>query len=354
MSARLEFTPSDVARTRIGPPLGPFDETVSALGRLVRGRRTAGPRGWLTEIKPSLTRHSWALGSFLWLSPSVGFDFFTVTEPTGTMRESRDALLDADREAFTVETDYWAWVRNRARSLGLPVLDGGGLPVVPPGLRDGTPDSRRRLFDDIAQFHQTAVAPWWPMIGDHLVEQREGLARQLGSGGVEAVWQALGPEVQWTGTALELPNVGLVRTNLHHYRLEGRGVVVRPSFFAGEPSVSFPEDPTAPITLIVPRPGVDLTGPNRTPAGGRRAGSGRRGRSTELLGPTRTAVLAAVALRPHTTTDLGRTLGIAISGASYHATVLRQAGLVRSTRDGGRVLHTATELGCRLLGQLRG
>jgi DNA-binding transcriptional ArsR family regulator len=68
----------------------------------------------------------------------------------------------------------------------------------------------------------------------------------------------------------------------------------------------------------------------------------------DLLGQTRAAVLVALA-GGSTTGELARKLRISPAGASQHATVLRRAGLILSTRRGNSVLHTLTPLGSALL-----
>lgn len=77
---------------------------------------------------------------------------------------------------------------------------------------------------------------------------------------------------------------------------------------------------------------------------------GARDRVAALLGPTRTRVLIAIVRGPRSTSDLARGLGISLSSASQHASVLRTTGLVATVRDGRRVVHTASELGRALVG----
>ena len=72
-----------------------------------------------------------------------------------------------------------------------------------------------------------------------------------------------------------------------------------------------------------------------------------------LLGRTRAACLAALR-RPHTTSGLAHELGISVGTASKQATVLRDAGLLRSRRIGGAVVHTISALGTDLLADGRG
>jgi DNA-binding transcriptional ArsR family regulator len=53
-----------------------------------------------------------------------------------------------------------------------------------------------------------------------------------------------------------------------------------------------------------------------------------------------------------TTTELARRLRISPGGASQHATVLREAGLVTSRRQRNTVRHSITKLGLDLLNTL--
>ncbi|WP_053711698.1 ArsR/SmtB family transcription factor [Streptomyces sp. NRRL B-3648] len=66
------------------------------------------------------------------------------------------------------------------------------------------------------------------------------------------------------------------------------------------------------------------------------------------LGHTRAAVLASLR-HPATTTETADRVGISLSSASEHTTVLRKAGLIATTRTGTAVLHSLTPLGTALL-----
>ncbi|MFC7614088.1 ArsR/SmtB family transcription factor [Actinokineospora soli] len=69
-----------------------------------------------------------------------------------------------------------------------------------------------------------------------------------------------------------------------------------------------------------------------------------------LLGRTRARVLCAIADHPHVnTTELARAVGISAAGASQHASVLRDAGLVTTFRKQGSALHRISERGAVLL-----
>jgi DNA-binding transcriptional ArsR family regulator len=69
-----------------------------------------------------------------------------------------------------------------------------------------------------------------------------------------------------------------------------------------------------------------------------------------LLGRTRAAVLETVS-SPCTASELARQTGISLASASQHATVLREAGLLTTTRHRNAVMHTTTALGAALLGR---
>lgn len=55
-----------------------------------------------------------------------------------------------------------------------------------------------------------------------------------------------------------------------------------------------------------------------------------------------------------TTGELARRADISAASASQHATVLRQAGLVSTHRQGNTVRHTLSPLGAELLNSPRG
>jgi Helix-turn-helix domain len=67
-----------------------------------------------------------------------------------------------------------------------------------------------------------------------------------------------------------------------------------------------------------------------------------------LVGRNRAAVLGSIA-DGCTTTELAERVRISVAAASQHASVLRDAGLIVTRRQGGAVLHLLTPLGTELL-----
>lgn len=67
-----------------------------------------------------------------------------------------------------------------------------------------------------------------------------------------------------------------------------------------------------------------------------------------LLGRTRSAALEATT-EGCTTSELAQACDISLAAASQQASVLREAGLIQTRRNGRAVSHQISELGVRLL-----
>jgi DNA-binding transcriptional ArsR family regulator len=128
-------------------------------------------------------------------------------------------------------------------------------------------------------------------------------------------------------------------------QLRGSGIVLVPSLFVGPIPVLLLDlaDPSAAPTLIFPAA--------QDPDICRQLWNGIQPRDSALaalVGRTRAAALRKI-VGGCTTSELARGLGISASSASEHAAVLRDAGLVSTSRHGGAALHTLTSLGKELL-----
>jgi DNA-binding transcriptional ArsR family regulator len=97
-------------------------------------------------------------------------------------------------------------------------------------------------------------------------------------------------------------------------------------------------DPRLPPVLVYPVDPAPL--PDRDRPDQRALGA--------LVGNTRAAVLGAVG-DGCSTSDLARRVQVSPAAASQHASILREAGLIVSTRDRNQVVHTLTPLGVALL-----
>ncbi|WP_390624038.1 ArsR/SmtB family transcription factor [Fodinicola feengrottensis] len=69
-----------------------------------------------------------------------------------------------------------------------------------------------------------------------------------------------------------------------------------------------------------------------------------------LLGSTRALILRAIhSCRGATTGRLAKTIGVSAATVSEHVKIMRNSGLLTSTRHAQNVLHIVTPLGRRLL-----
>ncbi|WP_245718708.1 ArsR/SmtB family transcription factor [Micromonospora rhizosphaerae] len=226
----------------------------------------------------------------------------------------------------------------------LTVLAGENeLPSSASALARGEPEVLRHLTDSMVQYQTLAITPYWPRIQAAVEADRTRRARALLDGGVEGLLTSLRPAMRWDAGVLEVLDYPDTR-ELH---LDGRGLLLVPSFFCARTPVAL-LDPALPPVLVYP---VDrLGGLLREP--GRGAGPVPDGTNREalaaLLGRTRAAVLEATD-QGSTTGEVARRLQISAAAASQHTTVLRNAGLLVSQRDRNTVLHTLTPLGRAML-----
>jgi DNA-binding transcriptional ArsR family regulator len=208
------------------------------------------------------------------------------------------------------------------------------------GLAQGSRPSEAR--DALGRYADIAVHPYWGAIEPVMESARIRLVRLVGERGVEGALSALHPSIAWRPPVLEVEGPGVEAA---HHDLGGSGLVVVLSFFgrAGAPGRSGRGRATPQILVVPVTPGLSgFTGIWSV--------AGANGASLEaLLGRTRAAALQSVGIGPCTTTELARRCGISLSSASQHATVLRGAGLIRTERRRGAVLHDLTALGEQIL-----
>lgn len=217
-------------------------------------------------------------------------------------------------------------------------LLGSGPPALPARagvLSEDDPADLGRLADALRAYHRAAVEPYWPHIRARAEADRVVRGRALLDGGADELLATLPPMIRWRAPVLEADYP--VDRELF---LDGRGLLLQPSFFCRGTPVVY-RDPTLPPVLVYPVTQVDAPA-----AAGRGGGAGPSlGR---LVGRTRSAVLSAIE-HGTTTSELARRAGVSLASASQHASVLREAGLVVTLRHGNAVLHTLTPLGAALL-----
>jgi len=255
---------------------------------------------------------------------SMGVDLAMITGPAATIEQGVQALLAAPREHLLAEMEATNQVWK--------------LPAAAWPLAD--PEGRVQLAEAARAAHQALVEPYWTRIRTCLDADQIARTRTLAAGGPDRLLASLqGRWIRWRPPVLEV----LLPSDLD-VDLRGRGIALVPSMFVGQfPSLNYdPNDQTAAPCLILPtdeRIGRRRLWDNPRPDGPALAA---------LVGRNRAAVLRAIAYGC-STTELADRVGISPAAASQHASVLRDAGLIATRRQGSAVLHVLTPLGTELL-----
>jgi DNA-binding transcriptional ArsR family regulator len=326
MTWRIHFTAEDLARIQVSPTLGPLAETVLAVSLL---RCPMQPRSlfgqWREQVKGKLTAEMTPLTNLM-PPDGTGVDLCTLIGTAPTIEQGIAALMAMKRDHVLVEIEYAAKDHK--------------LPEAAWAIAEPDGPARQELAVATLAAHRALVEPYWTRIQACLHTEQVARRRALARLGPERLLASLqGQLVRWRSPVLEL--LMPCEIDVH---LDGRGLAIVPSIFVGAfPGLhTNPNDESAAPVLILPadeqvRQG-DLWNAPRP-----------RGKAlAALVGRNRAAVLRAVA-EGCTTTELADRAGISLAAASQHASVLREAGLVITRRQGSAVLHVLTPLGAELL-----
>jgi DNA-binding transcriptional ArsR family regulator len=315
---RIHFTPEDVGRVRLATHPDPMWETVFSLFRL----RYGGPPLIFGRWRRLAARacHRADLDTLMPLTPGGYYpDFLTPSEGALGLDAGLDALLRTPRSRLR-------------RDLGLLARQGSRLPSWTAELADGDPEALGRLAAALRSHHAAVVGPIWPDVRAHVEADRAKRARAFLDGGCEGLLRSYLPMMRWEPPVLEIADVPFEQT-LH---LRGRGLLLMPSFLSWRtPDVL--HDPSLPPVLVYP---VE----HNLAMSVRQANAS----VSALIGLTRASVLESIG-EGRTTSELARQVGVSAASISQHTAVLREAGLIHTSRVGKAVLHTITPLGAALL-----
>jgi Helix-turn-helix domain len=327
MAWRIHFTAEDLERIRVSPTLGPLAETVMALGMLRCGRQQPALLGpWRGQIMDKITPRMAPLTAFMPLGGQA-VDLCMLTGAASTIELGVQALMAMPSERVLCEMGY------TDRMWKLPASAWAAAVA-------GSP-ARLELADATQVAYRALIEPYWPRIHACLHAEQVTNAKILTSGGPSQLLASLQSRwIRWRPPVLEV--LVPFQAEVH---LDGRGIVLVPSVFVGEAPMlhSNPSDPADAPWLIMP-PADDRVDRRRLWDHSRPRGAAL----AALVGRNRAAVLSAVA-HGCTTTELADRVGISLASASQHASVLRNAGLITTRRQGSAVLHVLTPLGAELL-----
>lgn len=321
---RIHFSTGDLERTQIAERVDPLWEMVFSRLRLTEGDSGVLLEPWLRSVRRDGDRQVIRSGVRLLavLSPLGPYfpDFLTPPEGADGLGAALAAIRSTPRERLRDELELLARV-SPAPSWTRPLAEGCGGALA-------------ELTEALARYHAAVIEPYSALIEEAVETDR---LHRTGPGSVDGLLHGMWPLMNWRPPVLEVQYA--YDRDLH---LNGRGLRLVPSYFCRRTPVAF-ADPGLPPTVVYPVH-HDWTWQ-------RQLASGRREQSAlaALLGSTRSAVLAAVGSGA-TTTELAERLGASASAVSRHTTVLREAGLLTTQRQGLSVLHQRTVLGSALLG----
>ena len=308
MGLRIHFSGHDLHRVTVDDGPDPLWELLLSLHMLQSDDGPGVFGTWRDQVRR--TEHGRRLFR---LAPPRGYspDFLTPADGAQGAEAGIDAILATPRARLQAELGRLTTLRHPSS--------------WERDLATGDRAAMHELGSSLRGYYRNAVAPHWPHITKRVA------ARRVGRGANTAdVLSSLHPKVRWSAPVLELGG-DHVSGDLH---LDGRGLRLIPSFFCWRtPTVL--ADPRLPPVLVYP---IDRDQAHRAPSAA----------VVDLLGATRASVLAAA--DGCTTSELARRVAISNAGASYHAGILRNAGLLRTRRTGRSVRHEPTRLGQELLG----
>ncbi|MFF8268391.1 ArsR/SmtB family transcription factor [Streptomyces sp. NPDC016562] len=323
---RIHFTREDLARTRVAATIGVAAEVYYSLELLRDQRELPHFRAWRSAVAGRMGADTRPLTSLVPVR-GPGLDLLALMGDVPSLDHAVDNLLRApvsrlrrEFEGLDFHPGHRSWAGRVA---------------------EGDREARRELAGAVRACHRVTVEPYWQRGRSDLVALSTRCADLMVEGGIDLLLRSIGaPLVRWRPPVLEAPYPRRVEV-----RLQGRGLIITPTVFSKRP-VSFlwdPLDTAQPPRLTVPA----LRGPLAGAGPAEAEGAAVRDLGP-LLGRTRAAALHVTA-QGCTTSELARRLGVTAAAASQHATVLRNAGLITTSRRGGSVLHRVTPLGLALL-----
>jgi len=339
---RLVLDGEDLRKVRLLPSADPIEEMIIAAHRLPLLAADPLLGGWARRTVTSLGPAGVPLLEVM-NSPFVQVSDLTQTPPMAgrSFEQALHSILTAPVEKWRSEVEYLGTL---------------GIPAGPArGLADGDPTAIGNFGDALRRFHDAAFAPYWTAVTAYTAGGRDSLMRLMAASGIDALLNALHPSVSWQPPILTMDLRVACPPGCVHQMISrsiaptdtfvagGRGLLLLPSVFASSPTFRVPDpDEDEPFLLTVPvAADWNAFAGSPTPAG--------NSPLADLMGPTRAAVLIALAQRELTTSELARTANISVASASEHASVLRVANLITSTRRGNRVIHRLTALGAVLV-----
>ncbi len=327
---RIHFTAQDLTRTRLLTAADPLWEVMLSHFLLHEPTTPVYLRPWLQRLREDPGRLAVirpAVHSLAGLAPQGPYfpDFLTPAQASYGLRSGLEAVASTPRRQLCHELNLLAECSRRKRR------------TVPGWLGPFAAGDRfamSRLTRELRDYHRAAIKPDQDLIQTSIDADVRSRTRELVVSGVEGLFRSFAPLMTWRAPVLEVQYD--VDQDL---RLDGRGLRLVPSFFCHGSAVSTANPDLVPVVIY------PIAHQHRWPVIVSTTGRNALGK---LLGTTRAAVLEAAA-NGASTNGLAQTLSTSPASVSRHTTILREAGLLRTHRQGTAVLHTLTPLGQQLI-----
>jgi DNA-binding transcriptional ArsR family regulator len=318
MAFRVRLGAADAGRVRFAT--SPVWETVNAARTLVDPRSAAYHSRWLERARPRAAELP--LEPLFAVHPPRGYvpDFLSPPPQSTSPHIASELALVRETPREQVERELTRCATNQSDPARRAIIT--ELAADPERARDELADLLQLAWDEL-------VAPGWSRIERLLRRDIDQRAQLLAREGLAAVIEDLHPRVTWQDGAISVDIPEDIERDLG-----GKGLILMPSAFIW-PVVTGIVDPPWQPSIIYPARGVgDLWAAPPAPP----APLGR------LLGASRAQLLSALD-QPASTTALAKAYDMSLGNVSGHLAVLRDAGLVTTTRVGHEVRYGRTELG---------
>lgn len=317
---RFAVGTEDLVHSRFA--LSPAFELHNLLRQLVTpaGRHQLPPV-WAARLRPSFQRlrPDPAMRAMLALFAPRSGPNFIVPPPQGLTQTIEDDLS-------AMRATPLAIARREIRQ----ALD--QQPVGDSAVREllRSPDVLDRLADVLHTAWGQLIAADWPQLRAICERDVVHRAGELGRTGWAGALSGLHPRVRWRDGSIEIARVSAKGT----VALGGRGLLFVPSVFVW-PGLAVQCEEPWPRTLVYPARGTAALWT---------ANAADPGALAELIGSTRAALLISLA-EASSTTQLARSLRLAVGAVGDHLRVMHRAGLLDRARSGRSVLYRRTPLG---------
>jgi DNA-binding transcriptional ArsR family regulator len=307
----------DVTRLRFG--ISPGNELSSGVCALQAPQGAPLQWGWLKAVSHRLPAAAWDVITTV-IPPTGYYPDFLATDPAWDLTPEAEAAAMRRVDLDRVVRDL---TKVAARATGKRRRDLEAMLTSPA-------QARTQITDAWVEVWEAVLAPHWDHLRRLLEADVARRARQVAETGMQDMIDKLHERVTWTD--------GRVRVTMRIWSEEvlcqGSGLLLVPTVL-GAPWCSVVTEPPATPALFYPAAGMSPSWPANS-----------QGRSTalvKLLGAGRGSVLMSLDI-PRSTSDVARTCDLAISTASHHLAVLRDARLVEAHRAGSSVYHSRTPL----------